>query len=228
MSCSAFPLLTLLSNSSSAVCAIQAVIDLPVTLDVLGMNGKNIRNKILIGRPEHHFGYPNAIFNHPLAILHYKLNVLDNHEAHSEMEFLDVSNKFLTNMLADYPDENSRWEACHKFFTDILGKGKEQMPPAQSASHSFWSTVPSFKRSPTSPLQAFPCVILEVKREKGCGQPMLQCVKYYAEICSKWVVRNALYYTNLLNSTKPLSHSEGQKAAYPNYVSSDPDWSEWA
>jgi hypothetical protein len=186
------------------------------------MNRQSIRDAIIIGRPEHHFGHPNAIFNRPLAILQYELKMLDlveNHELCSEMEFLDVSNKFLTNMLVDYPDENSRWEACRKFFTDIFG---EQMPAQSVTPHGFWSTVPSVKLPPTSP---FPLVILDVKRY---GQPTLQCVKYYAAICSKWIVRNALYYTNLLNSTKPLSHSEGQNAGYPDYISSDPDWSEWA
>ncbi|KAH9973957.1 hypothetical protein BJV74DRAFT_982906 [Russula compacta] len=178
--------------------AIKEVTALSPPSDCLGVAGRELRQKIYIGRPEGRFGYPNAIFHRHLGKLHYNLerlhgpNYLDSEElSATEMKFLDVSRNFLRNALNDYENEEARWSSSRQFFTRVFGSpGHEQKGIPKSDFDDKVVGVPDVvwgTMRDKGDRRILPHVILEVKKEKGCGEPTMQCVKYYARCCHLWL-----------------------------------------
>jgi hypothetical protein len=168
----------------------------------MGLAGRNLRENIFIGRPSAHLGYPNAIFDPDLAKLHHRLEVLNSADdsgplSPTELGFVDVSRDFLFKVIKDHTTEESYWEDCEKFFEGIFGsKGHSQKPIRTSATENTVAAIPDVfwgilqgqgaKRS-------LPHVVLEAKKEKGCGHPTMQCIKDYSRSCFVWSVCYALY-----------------------------------
>ncbi|KAI0000814.1 hypothetical protein BJV74DRAFT_882649 [Russula compacta] len=160
--------------------AIKEVTALSPLSDCLGAAGRELRQKIYIGRPEGRFCYPNAIFHRHLAKLHYDLERLQapNHYHDSEelsateMKFLDVSRSFLRNALNDYENEEARWSSSRQFFTRIFGNpGHEQKGIPKSDTDSTAVGVPDVvwgTAQDKGGKRILPHVILKVKKEKGC------------------------------------------------------------
>ncbi|KAH9996424.1 hypothetical protein BJV74DRAFT_289401 [Russula compacta] len=175
---------------------IQQVAALSHPSDCLGEAGRKLREKIFIGRPENLFGYPNAIFHPHLAKLQYNLERLqrfdyDSEEISStEREFLGVSDDFRGNALKDYDKAAARWSNAREFFVRIFGNTCQEQKWIHRSDDNkkvaaipvLWGTVQDEDEN-----RVLPHVILETKKEKGCGEPTMQCVKYYARSCQRYV-----------------------------------------
>lgn len=165
----------------------------------MGKGGRKLREKILIGRPENRFGYPNAIFHPHLAKLQYNLERLQGPDyeeiSPTGREFIGVSDRFRASALNEYDNKAGRWSNVREFFIRILGNTCHEQKWIHTNENVtaipdvLWGTVQNEDKN-----RIHPHVILEVKEEKGCGEPTMQCVKHYARSCQIWVVCNGLYY----------------------------------
>jgi len=156
-----------------------------------------------MGRPLGHSGFPVSLYEPDLAMLERKIATSGDDDLSlfpDAANYLDVSKEFFEAAVSEHIDKTSRMNCSRSYLVKTFGDvAKEQFyipwTQKQKKPSAIGETVAKadmtfITRSDYGEM-AIPRILVEVKKEKGVGEPVGQCVKEYIEIILGFEVRDS-------------------------------------